>query len=75
MFKKYEYIVKIDGMKCNNCANHVINGLSKIDGVKKVEVNLEEKEAHITSSKEIDKDVVKDIIDELEYRFIDINLV
>ena len=36
MFKKYEYIVKIDGMKCSMCEAHVNDAVRKVVKVKKV---------------------------------------
>lgn len=38
---------KIHGMTCNGCRDHVVQTLSKVNGVTKVSVNLEKKEATI----------------------------
>ena len=56
--------VFIDGMQCNHCKMTVEKILSSIDGVLKVEVNLEEKCAKIESSKNIENEIIKSIIDE-----------
>ncbi len=44
----------IQGMTCNGCRSHVEKTLSKIKGVLKATVNLEEEEATITMNKHID---------------------
>ncbi|MEP7196125.1 MAG: heavy metal translocating P-type ATPase [Saprospiraceae bacterium] len=50
---------KILGMTCNGCRNHVQESLSEIQGVSKVEVNLEEKSASIEMEKHIPLEVFK----------------
>ena len=64
MEKKIMKKVFIDGMQCNHCKMTVEKILSSIDGVLKVEVNLEEKCAKIESSKNIENEIIKSIIDE-----------
>ncbi len=44
----------IQGMTCNGCRSHVEETLSKIKGVSKATVNLEEEEATITMNKHIE---------------------
>lgn len=46
-------------MTCNGCRNHVQESLSEIQGVSKVEVNLEEKSASIEMEKHIPLEVFK----------------
>lgn len=52
---KHTYQVK--GMSCNGCSSHVQQILSKVEGVKQVEVNLEEKLAIIEMEKHLHLDV------------------
>ncbi len=40
-------VLKIEGMSCDNCRKRLENYLNSQDGISKVEVNLEEKEATI----------------------------
>ena len=54
----------IDGMQCNHCKMTVEKVLGKIDGVKKVEVNLEEKKATITIEKDINYEMIRQLIKE-----------
>lgn len=39
--------LKVEGMSCKLCAPAVKKAISKVEGVKKVHVSYEEKEAHI----------------------------
>ena len=64
--------IKIEGMMCNNCVNHVKKALEGIDGVEKVEVSLENKNAKIEISKEVSNDTIKNAIEEEGYKVIDI---
>ena len=51
MFEKnINTVIKIEGMSCEHCAKKVSQNLLTIKGVKKVKVNLKEKEAIISSS-------------------------
>lgn len=43
----------ITGMSCGGCSNHVQQTLSKVNGVTKVEVNLQQKSARIEMDKQI----------------------
>ena len=63
-------VVKIEGMSCAHCAKSVEEGIKKIEGVKSVKVDLENKNATITYKDEIDLDQVKATVEELEYTFV-----
>lgn len=54
----------IEGMHCNHCKMAVEKVLNKIDGVKKAEVNLEEKKATITIENEVDDNMIRQLIEE-----------
>ena len=57
-------IIKIDGMHCGHCAKSVEEGLKKINGVKKVKVNLEDGEAVVSyKGKLLIKDIEQCITD------------
>ncbi len=57
-------IIKIDGMHCAHCAKSVEEGLKKINGVKKVKVNLDDREAVVSYKGELlIKDIEQCIID------------
>ena len=44
-------ILSVNGMKCNNCANTVINAVKNINGVEQVEVDLSAKTVSLTYDK------------------------
>lgn len=63
----------IDGMMCNHCTSSVTNALTALDGVKTVQVSLEEKNAVITyDSSKVDADTLATIIDDLGFSVIGI---
>ena len=62
--------IGINGMSCNHCAKRVEEGLGKMDGIKSVKVNLDEKYVLITYKDELSLDKVKNEIEELGYEFI-----
>ena len=57
-----EYILGVGGMTCNNCVNHVQTALSDIAGVSKVEVNLAEAKATISTESNIDKKILEEAV-------------
>ena len=68
MFGK-KIVVKIDGMSCSHCAKRVEEGLKKIDNVKSVKVDLNNKKATVTYKDSIDTDMIEKTINELEFEF------
>ena len=64
MFTK---VINIKGMQCNHCKMSVEKALGTIDGVVKVEVNLERKNATIESTKEIEDSKLKEVIEEIGF--------
>ncbi len=57
-------LLTVEGMMCDQCKKHVEKSLYAVDGVRKVEVNLEKKTVEVTLSKEIgDSDLMKIIKD------------
>ena len=71
--KKLKKIIKIDGMSCSHCAKKVEDILLSIDGITKAKVNLKEKIATITLNNKIDNSIIKEKIDALDYKVLDIN--
>ena len=64
--------IKINGMACNHCKMTVEKVLNEIDGVEKAEVNLENKEAVVSVTKEIENDVFKTAIEDAGFEFVEI---
>ena len=65
-----EKIVKIEGMMCPHCEARVKKSLEEIDGVKSVVASHKDKSAVITSVKEIDDEIIKNIIEKEGYKII-----
>ena len=72
MFNKEKTIIKIEGMKCQHCAAKVTNALENIEGVKKVKIDLDKKEAIIKSKEKLDINILKKAITDLDYEVISI---
>lgn len=72
MFNTKKAIVKVEGMSCNHCKASVEKTLQNIDGIKKAEVDLDQKLANIKYKGELDKDLIKKQIEEAGYQVTDI---
>lgn len=57
-------IIQIEGMQCNHCKMTVEKALGGIDGVTKVEVDLENKNAILEMTKEIADEKIKEAIEQ-----------
>ena len=68
---KKKMIIKINGMSCMHCAHTVTNALENIDNIIKVKVDLKKKEALITYQNNIDINIIKDTINNLDYEFVE----
>ncbi len=62
MMKK---IINIEGMSCNHCVAHVREALEAIDGVKVMDVSLDNKNALVET--EVNNDVLTNAIEEEGY--------
>ena len=63
-----ELIIKVEGMVCNGCENRVQNVLKQIEGVEKVVANHKEGTVIITSNYEIDKEIIKEKIEDIGFK-------
>ena len=62
--------LKIEGMMCKHCQKHVHDALAKMDGVTDVEVSLENKNAVVTSEKEISTADFEKVIADAGYELV-----
>ncbi len=69
---KITKIIEIEGMSCGHCSKKVETALSELKEVKSVNVSLEEKKAEVILKQEVDNDVLKNIIEELGYKVVNI---
>lgn len=70
--KKDKKILKIEGMSCKYCSKRVEDSLLSLNGIKKVKVNLENKEAIITLEHLIDDVQIKEKIEDLGFKLSEI---
>ena len=68
--EKMQTTLKIEGMMCKNCKKHVHDALAKMNGVTEVEVSLENKNAVVTSEKEISTTEFKKVIEDAGYELV-----
>ena len=59
-------------MSCNHCKMSVEKALKSIDGVEDVAVKLDDKKASITSTKSINNDKIKKVIEDIGFEVKDI---
>ena len=64
-----KYTVKIEGMACQHCAAAVTAALGVYG---ETTVDLELKEAYVTTDADLDENVVKDTIDGIGFEFVSI---
>lgn len=67
MKDEFKKEIKISGMHCMGCVSRVTNKLKDIKGVTDVVVSLENKNAFLSSKKEIDDRVIIDAINTLGF--------
>ncbi|MGX4600939.1 heavy-metal-associated domain-containing protein [Faecalimicrobium sp. JNUCC 81] len=58
----------IDGMSCGHCVNHLKTALTEdIEGVKVIDVRLEDKCAIVDMNENISENALKEVIEEVGY--------
>ncbi len=70
IFKKFEKSLAVEGMHCQKCVTRITEALKKIDGVKKVTIDLDSKNVSVISKTEIPFDTVKAAIENLGFKVI-----
>ena len=60
-------VLTVDGMMCAHCQMHVQKALAGVDGVESAQVDLENKLAHVTLSKDVPDQVLMDAVTEAGY--------
>ncbi len=66
-------IINIEGMTCSHCVGRVNKALSGIDGINKVDVNLDDKKAFITMDKEVADKLLETEIENIGFEVAGIN--
>jgi len=68
MFHK-KMIIQIDGMHCDHCAKSVQDGLSQIDSIKGVKVDLNKKCVILSYKDSVDLKKVEQVIQDLGFTY------
>ena len=69
LFGSVKTVIRVEGMMCEHCVMHVRDALSKLPGVKSVEISLQDKTATIKSKKPLANDRLKALIEEAGYKY------
>lgn len=64
--------VNIEGMMCAHCEANVKKALEALDGIESAVVSHESGTAVIELSKDVDDDLIKQAIEDKDYKFISI---
>lgn len=64
--------LSIDGLHCNGCAKRVESAFLKHKTVKDIKVSFEDKSAILTLKKEMSKDEISKIIEDLGFTLINV---
>ncbi len=65
-----EKVLNIEGMSCQGCVRHVTKALEAVEGVKAVEVSLENKNATVSSDQEINTEVLVKAVEDSGYKVV-----
>ncbi len=68
-------IIEIEGMQCNHCKMSVEKALNELDGITKVEVNIESKKAIIEINKKIENNKIKEAIEKLAIKYFTVKSI
>ena len=72
MIFNMEKVMKIEGMMCGHCEARVKKVLEGLEGVTEAIVSHEKDEAIVIMDKEISNDTLKSIIEEQDYKVLEI---
>ena len=65
-----ELTLNIKGMMCGGCENRVKNALMEIDGIENVTADHNTGIITITSNKEVSKEIIKDVIENIGFEVV-----
>ena len=66
-------IIKIEGMMCAHCTGHVKDALENVEGVESADVSLDEKQAVVTLSKDVENATLEQVVIDAGYTVTEIN--
>ncbi len=60
-------ILIVDGMTCSHCESSVTKALTDVSGVSNVDVNLETKEVNVEHSEDVNKESLKEAVEDIGF--------
>lgn len=57
----HEYVLNVEGMKCEHCSGRIVAVLNKLDGIQ-AEADIEAKTVTLRTKAEIDAEFIKDAV-------------
>lgn len=66
-------LVAVEGMKCEGCADTVKNKFENLDGIQKVEVDLETKTAFVETERELTVEELNSSLSDTKYEVMGIS--
>ena len=67
--------MKVEGMSCNHCVNHVKNALEEIEGVTDIVVDLDSKIATFNATDDVKDYDIKHAVEEAGYEVVNIEIL
>jgi len=64
--------ILVEGMKCENCAKHVKEALTNVEGVTDVDINLSDKYVLLDTAADVSDEAIKNAINTEKYNVIGI---
>jgi len=64
--------ILVEGMKCENCAKHVKEALTNVEGVTNVDINLSDKYVLLDTAADVSDEAIKNAINTEKYNVIGI---
>ncbi|ARC85435.1 heavy-metal-associated domain protein [Clostridium argentinense CDC 2741] len=64
--------ILVEGMKCENCAKHVKEALTNVEGVTNVDINLSDKYVLLDTAADVSDEAIKNAINTEKYNVIEI---
>jgi copper chaperone len=67
--------MRIEGMSCDHCVNHIKNALEEIDGVTEIFVDLDSKTATFNATDDVKDYDLKRAVEEAGYDVVNIEII
>ena len=67
-----EIELKVEGMTCEGCEKRIQNVLMDIDGVENAKASHIDKNVKITLNKDVDTNILKEAIEDLDFKVVDL---